>query len=92
MRHLNNSALLNTQQATSGNPAVRQEIPVLSGGCIKGKQTIEAFPWQSDSKATFLLELVHTDKMGPIQKLPKGGVKYTIFFGDDYSRYAVALF
>ena len=38
-------------------------------------------------RAKEVLELVHTDVCGPMNKLARGGYEYFITFTDDYSRY-----
>ncbi|KAE8963744.1 hypothetical protein PR002_g29190 [Phytophthora rubi] len=59
---------------------------------MKGKQTVEAFPKRSKTKISRVLELVHTDVMGPMKSTSKGGAKYILTFVDDFSRYVVAYF
>ncbi|GMF45505.1 unnamed protein product [Phytophthora fragariaefolia] len=90
MGHPNKDALIKTQRATNGIPAVGQAFPTLCGGCMKGKQTVEAFPSRSETKTSRVLELVHTDVMGPMKTSSKGGAMYVLTFVDDFSRYGVA--
>ncbi|KAE8906867.1 hypothetical protein PF007_g22869 [Phytophthora fragariae] len=90
--HPNKDALAKTQRATNGIPDVGQAFPTLCGGCMKGKQTVEAFPKRSKTKTSRVLELVHTDVMGPMKSTSKGGAKYILTFVDDFSRYVVAYF
>ncbi|GMF45584.1 unnamed protein product [Phytophthora fragariaefolia] len=59
---------------------------------MKGKQTVAAFPSGSRTKASRVLELVHTDVMGPMKTLSKGGAKYVLTLVDDHSRYVEAYF
>ncbi|KAE9004319.1 hypothetical protein PR002_g17101 [Phytophthora rubi] len=44
------------------------------------------------SKTTKLLQLVHTDIVGPMKPKSKGGEPYVLTFVDDYSKYVVAYF
>lgn len=61
------------------------------GTCMKAK--VCSLPYQrSENRATELLELVHTDLCGPMQKFSLGGSKYFLLFTDDYSRFMVAYF
>uniref|UniRef100_A0AAV1TS81 Polyprotein n=1 Tax=Peronospora matthiolae TaxID=2874970 RepID=A0AAV1TS81_9STRA len=90
--HPNQDALDKTRHATNGIPAVGQPPQSLCGGCMKGKQTVAKFPHCSSSKTSRVLELVHTDMMGPMNNPSKGGAKYVLTFVDDYSRYVVAYF
>lgn len=92
MGHPSEDVLVKTMRSTEGIPALKQGIKTLCGGCMKGKQTIEAFPGRSMTKTSRVLELVHTDVMGPMKTLSKGGAKYILTFVDDYSRYVVAYF
>uniref|UniRef100_A0AAV1VDZ4 Polyprotein n=1 Tax=Peronospora matthiolae TaxID=2874970 RepID=A0AAV1VDZ4_9STRA len=92
MGHPNQDALEKTRHATNGIPAVGQPPQSLCGGCMKGKQTVAKFPHCSSSKTSRVLELVHTDMMGPMNNPSKGGAKYVLTFVDDYSRYVVAYF
>ena len=59
---------------------------------MKGKQTVASFPSRTLTKTSRVLELVHTDVMGPMRTLSKGGAKYVLTIVDDYSRYVVAYF
>lgn len=53
--------------------------------CLKGKQSRFRFP-QQGSRATKLLELVHSDLCGPIEQSSLGGARYFITFIEDFSR------
>jgi len=55
-------------------------------GCMKGKQSREAFPQDKAWRATRLLELVHTDVCGPMKTQTIGGNRYLLTFIDDFSR------
>ncbi|KAE8983908.1 hypothetical protein PR002_g23112 [Phytophthora rubi] len=85
MGHPNKDALAKTQRATNGIPDEGQAFPTLCGGCMKGKQTVEAFPKRSKTKTSRVLELVHRDVMGPMKSTSKGGAKYILTFVDDFS-------
>ncbi|KAE9022411.1 hypothetical protein PF011_g4504 [Phytophthora fragariae] len=91
-KHGSFNACAKTQRATNGIPGVGQAFLTLCGGCMKGKQAVEAFPKRSKTKTSRVLELVHTDVMGPMKSTSKGGVKYILTFVDDFSRYVVAYF
>lgn len=56
---------------------------------MKGKQAVAQFPSRSLTKTSRELELVHTDVMGPMRTVSKGGAKYVLTFVNDYSRYVV---
>lgn len=54
-------------------------------GCAQGKQHKKPFGERRD-KTSNLLELVHTDVMGPFSPMSIGGKRYVLVIVDDYSR------
>lgn len=54
--------------------------------CLEGKMCKKIFPKGQSNRATDLLDLVHTDVVGPIKVSTFGGGRYLINFIDDYSR------
>jgi len=58
-------------------------------GCIAGKGHRIPFPKSRTSAASRLLELVHSDIMGPFEVDTLGGSRYVITFIDDFSKWAV---
>lgn len=58
--------------------------------CIRGKMSRRPFP-AGATRAVELLELIHSDVVGPIEPTTKSGTRYLISFVDDFSRYAVVL-
>ena len=63
-------------------------------GSEKGKSHVNAFP-KSDYgklKTTSILQIVHSDIMGPMEIVSQGGAKYVIIYIDDYSRCVIAYF
>ena len=52
--------------------------------CILGKQ-VNTRNRTPDTRATYPIELVHTDLAGPIDPIAKDGFKYVIVFTDDFS-------
>lgn len=53
--------------------------------CLKGKQSRGAFK-NVGSRASQILELVHSDVCGPMKSESNGGAKYFLIFLEDYSR------
>ena len=53
--------------------------------CLEGKQTRQP-SHQPATRATELLELIHSDTCGPIHPVTYGGTKYYVSFMDDHSR------
>eukprot|EP00171_Calliarthron_tuberculosum_P004153 IDg4153t1 len=58
-------------------------------GCIMGKSDRTAIPKASNRKTKSLLELVHSDVIGPIETESIGGARYVITFIDDKSKWTV---
>lgn len=54
--------------------------------CLKGKQTILPFPKQKSTRATEVLELVHSDVCGPMETDSFTGCRYFLTFIDDKTR------
>ena len=52
--------------------------------CARRKQTHQQINKKPDPRATFPLELVHSDLAGPVSPAAKGGFRWTICFVDDY--------
>ena len=58
-------------------------------GCFQGKGHRDPIPKKSHTRATKLLELIHSDISGPFQIPSLGGSLYFITFIDDFSRWTV---
>ena len=56
-------------------------------GCILGKSHRTPIPRQSHSRAKNVLDLVHSDVLGPLEVDSVGGSKYFISFIDDHSNW-----
>ena len=53
--------------------------------CAIGKACSLPFPRHQESRATEVLELLHSDVIGPMQTPSIGGAKYIVTFVDDMS-------
>ncbi|KAJ1530276.1 hypothetical protein ONE63_005198 [Megalurothrips usitatus] len=53
--------------------------------CLEGKMRRKPFP-DSESRSDDLLDLVHSDIMGPLKIASFGGARYVLVFVDDHSR------
>src|SRR3979490_2063879 len=62
-------------------------FPTICEAYIHGKQHREPFPKKASSRATQLLQLVHSDIHGPLKVPTPQGFKYWITFIDDKSRH-----
>lgn len=54
--------------------------------------TAASFPSGSFTETSRVLELVHTDVMGPMKTVSKGGARYVLTFVDVCLRFVVAYF
>ncbi len=69
------------------NVAYSSEEELTCTECVLGKGHRQAILKKSHSRATKLLELVHTDVNGPLELPSLGGSRYFVTFIDDYSRW-----
>ena len=65
--------------------------PFTCTGCVLGKAHRAAIPKKSNTRATRLLELVHSDVNRPIEVPSLGGSRYFVRFIDDFSRWTSLL-
>ncbi|GMF59186.1 unnamed protein product [Phytophthora fragariaefolia] len=63
-------------------------------GCCMGKMRADDYPRHPEKlvKSTGVLDLVHTDVMGPMQTRTPGGCTFGVTFIDDYSRHVTVYF
>ena len=54
--------------------------------CVEGKQARASFPSDGGTRATQVLELVHSYVCGTMKTLSFGGARYFVTFIDDFSR------
>jgi hypothetical protein len=86
MAHLHHGALRVLREIVTGVPEFRErEHDEMCRGCALGKYTKAAYP-RSDSRATGVLELIHSDLCGPMSSVSLSGFEYFVIFIDDYSR------
>jgi hypothetical protein len=56
------------------------------GACLAGRQCRERFPKHSINCSTKVLQLIHSDLIGPIKFPSLGGSRFFVVFTDDFSR------
>jgi hypothetical protein len=85
--HLNFASMKKMQQKemVCGLP-VLTEVEDVCAGCALGKHHREKFDKEQAWRASYPLELIHTNLCGPMQNESVGGNRYFITFIDDYSR------
>jgi transposase InsO family protein len=85
MAHLHHGDLRVPREMVTGVPDFSTEHQELCKGCALGKYTKTAFP-SSDSRATRIFDLIHSDVCGPISSASFTGFLYYVIFIDDFSR------
>ncbi|CAF4946395.1 unnamed protein product [Pieris macdunnoughi] len=86
MGHLNYNDLQKLNESTEGaDIESSREEHVVCNTCLKGKQTRQPFK-HAGTRASALLELVHSDVCGPMEEKSLGGARYYVTFVDDWSR------
>jgi transposase InsO family protein len=67
-----------------------KEVPLhhVCEACIEGKQQRTSFTKDEATRASKLLELVHSDVCGLMKTTSRGGARYFVTFIDDFSRKA----
>jgi hypothetical protein len=58
----------------------------VSEACIEGKHQRTSFPKDETTKASKLLELVHSDACEPMKTTSRGGARYFVTFINHFSR------
>ena len=87
-----NLKLLHDRNLADGLNLNDSKDMVFCEACIKGKQTRSSFPKGQATRATELLEIVHSDVCGPMQTTSLGGNRYFVTFIDDKSRFTAIYF
>ena len=82
--HINKSSVRKLQDVAEGITPIKKVSPCI--GCAEGKQHRQSFP-SSSSQACEILEIIHSDVVGPFEVDSIGGSRYLCTFIDDKSRY-----
>lgn len=85
MGHLNLQDLAKLKNATSGINFVLSTDNGPCMNCLKGKQSRSSFP-KNGSRASKMLELIHSDLCGPMEEDSMGGARHFVTFIDDFTR------
>ncbi|GMF58102.1 unnamed protein product [Phytophthora fragariaefolia] len=79
-----------------GVPRIADDMStdIVCAGCCMGKMRADDFPRHPANlvKSASVLELVHSDVMGPMQIRSPGGCTFAVTFSDDYSRHVTVYF
>ena len=88
----NNLRLLRDQKLVSGMDFQSAKESDCCEGCAYGKQKRASFPKGQATRASEILEIVHSDVCGPMQENSLGGSRYFVTFIDDKSRFTAVYF
>ena len=83
--HLHHGALKILQQISTGIPKGTLAQLDQCKGCTLGK-FVKATFHEKDSRATMILERIHTDVCGPFSVASTAKQRYYVIFVDDFSR------
>jgi hypothetical protein len=72
--HLNMASLKQLDAMVDGMNLKEVSLHHICEGCIKGKHQITSFPRDGTTRASQLLEIVHTNVCGPIKTTSQSGV------------------
>lgn len=86
--HINSDFLIKMPEVVEGMPPFKLGEKIQKSNCevcCEAKQNRLPFPAKG-SRASDVLEIIHSDVCGPHEKLSIGGSRYFLTFIDDYSR------
>jgi len=84
--HFNMASLKKLDAMVDGMNLKEVTLHHICEGCVKGKHQRTSFPKDGATKASQLLEIVHTDVCGPMKTTSHAGARYFLTFIDDFSR------
>jgi transposase InsO family protein len=84
--HLNEKSVKRLQSMVGGMQVEKGSCDLNCEACIEGKQARQPFPSDGATRATKVLEIVHSDVCGPMKTPSMGGARYFLTFIDDFSR------
>jgi hypothetical protein len=86
LAHLNMASLKGLDAMVDGMNLKEVPLHHICEGCVKCKHQRTSFPKDGATRASQLLEIVHTDVCRPMKTTSHGGVPYFLTFIDDSSR------
>ena len=87
----NNLRLLRDQKLVSGMDFQSVKESDFCEGCAHGKQKRASFPKGQATRASKILQIVHSDGCGPMQENSLDGSRYFVTFIDDKSRFTATV-
>ncbi|GMF11896.1 unnamed protein product [Phytophthora lilii] len=87
--HVSDTKLILIRAACDGVPEPPRQDDGICGGCARGKMLTSPFAHRSGSEVKTYQpsEIVHSNVMGPIKPVSKGGARYMLTFIDDFTRF-----
>ena len=71
---------------------VIKETTGIYKACVVGKHLEHKFHWGKESRASYILGLIHYDIISPMPITSMNGSRYVLNFIDDFSRYTWVFF
>jgi hypothetical protein len=84
--HHNMARLKDLDAMVNGMNLKKMPLHHVCEACIECKHQRTSFPKDETTRASKLLELVHSDVCGPMKTTSRGGARYFVTFIDDFSR------
>jgi hypothetical protein len=84
--HLNMARLKELDAMVDGMNLKEVPLHHVCEACIEGKHQRTSFPKDERTRASKLLELVHSNVCGPMKTTSHGGTRYFVTFINDFSR------
>ncbi len=84
--HLNMASLTKLEKMVNGMNLKEVPLHHVWEDCIEGKQQRTSFPKDEATRASKVLELVHSDVCRPMKTTSRGGAQYFVTFIDDFSK------
>jgi hypothetical protein len=84
--HLNMASLKELDAMVDGMNLKEVSLHHICEACVKGKHQRTSFPKDGATRASQLLEIVHTDVCRPMRTTLHSGARYFLIFIDDFSR------
>ncbi len=86
LSHLNMASLTKLEKMVNGMNLKEVPLHHVCEACIEGKHQRTSFPKDEVTRASKLLELVHSDVCALMKTTSHGGAQYFVTFIDDFSR------
>jgi len=86
LSHFNMTSLKGLDAMMDGMNLKEMSLHHICEGCVKGKHQRTSFPKDGTTRASQLLEIIHTNVCGPMKTTSHGGARYFFTFIDNISK------